>query len=417
MIAPSFSGKPAAPTSMFLSAMLWAALAAYALYIGVSLGQQWDLRIFHAAPVVLSTGANPYDLSDASLGYPPNLAFLYPPLSLYVLEPLSFLPYRAAHLIWFVLKIAALYALVRIWHVHFERLSPMWPTVLFLAFAFNATILRDLKAGNLSIFEQLGIWFAFSLLLRDRAYSAGLILAAVAQFKLVPIVLLGLWLFIGPRPRWKPFALSLGVFVALLSLNFLLQPDMTRQFIDLLMSPSHPNLDERGDINPSSLAFARDIVDMIGRMGVPIGKSAANMAYAACVALLALGALWLVWKRPAAIERDPRWLIYLGCVLYTLTMPRMKAYSHIIMLIPSLYVVREIMVGKLQQASLFPLIAVIMLPHIQLSNTGGLDWLPAYVPLLATWCVLYYLVRLRLDEFWPATAQRAVPMEEPSQRV
>jgi Glycosyltransferase family 87 len=155
------------------------------LLIGIIGNNQWDFRVLYAAPATLFTGDNPYDVTNPNLGYPKGLSYLYPPLVLYVLKPLSELPYSTASSIWFALKLLALFVLIRLWDLHFDRLASSRPAILFLAFGLNAPVFKDLAAGNISIFGQLGIWFGFLLLLRDRPYSGDLILAFTAQFKLV----------------------------------------------------------------------------------------------------------------------------------------------------------------------------------------------------------------------------------------
>ena len=76
-------------------------------------------------------------------------------------------------------------------------------------------------------------------------------MAVTAQFKLMPVVLLGVLLFVGPQPRWKAFVISLVLFFALFALNFLLLPDMMMHYIDMFVSGNNPTLDERGPVNPS----------------------------------------------------------------------------------------------------------------------------------------------------------------------
>jgi hypothetical protein len=79
------------------------------LLIGINGNNQWDFRV-----ATLFTGDNPYDVTNPNLGYPKGLSYLYPPLVLYVLKPLSELPYSTASSIWFALKLLALFVLIRL---------------------------------------------------------------------------------------------------------------------------------------------------------------------------------------------------------------------------------------------------------------------------------------------------------------
>lgn len=386
------------PHSATLSGLVWVCIALFVLVVAANPNYQWDTRIFHAAPAVLETGHNPYDWTNPALNYPQGLSYLYPPIVLYVFQPLSELPYPEARLVWLAIKLFALACLIRLWHRHFEHLNASWPMVLFLALGFNAALLRDITAGNISIFEELGIWFGFALLVRGRPFSAGLILAITAQFKLMPVVLLGLLLFVGPPPRWKPFAVSLGAFAALFALNFLFLPEMMRHYIESF-GYLNSNLDERGELNPSSLALIRDLVDKAARLGLPLTRSVADVVYLSYVGLFGLLVLWIVRTYDSVLNaKDPRWLIYCGCVLYVLTMPRVKDYSYIILLIPSLFVIRQILTGTLRPTLLLPLVAVLIFtpPTFDYVPVLGsvVPWLQSYQPWLVAWCLLYYLLRV-----------------------
>jgi hypothetical protein len=293
-----------------VSALVWIALGLCVFVIATDKYYQWDFKIFHSAPTALHTGDNPYDGANPPFHYPEQMPFLYPPVTLYAFEPLSKVRDRTARLAWLAAKLVALGLLVLLWHRHFEPLNFSFPVVLFLALGYNAALLRDLAAGNISIFEQLGIWLGFYLLVRNRPYLAGLVLAVTAQFKLLPAVLLGTVLFVGPPGRWKPFAASVAAFGALFSLNFLLTPQLMEQYMGAL-GGAIPYLDDRGEFAPSALALIRDVADHAATWGVRVSHSGADLAYLTYAGVFALVLLWLAWKHRAALaSRDPRWVIY-----------------------------------------------------------------------------------------------------------
>jgi hypothetical protein len=382
------------------SCLVWLGLALCVLAIAHSRQYQWDFKVFHAAPAVLQSGGDPYDKVNPSTDIPQDLFYLYPPVMLYVFLPLSKLPYGAAYLVWLAAKLLALGCLVLLWHRHFERLSARWSVVLFLIIGYNATLLMDLTAGNISMFEELGVWFGFFLLIRNRPYLAGIVLAAIAQFKFIPIVFSGLLLILPPKPRWTAFVVSVLAFGALLSLNLIVTPELTSHYIHSLTT-GISDLDERGIINPSALAFIRDLGDLVAKQGWPVSPRAIDLIYCAYAASMALVFLWLPRKQLSAIAaRDPRIVIYYVCVLYVLTMPRMKDYSYIIVLIPSLFIIREIVQGRLKRNLLVPLVGVLIflptwhsvIPVLRIV----LPWLQSYLPWFVAWCVLYYFVRFRM---------------------
>lgn len=351
---------------------------------------QWDFRVYHAAPAALDSGSNPYD-KMAQPAIPEKLSYLYPPLALYAFLPFSVLPFEIAYLCWFSLKLLALALLLRLWHRHFEPLDSSVLVLAFLTFGFNAAILRDMTSGNIAIFEQLGLWTAFYLIVKGRPYSAAAIIALVAQFKLMPVVFLGLLPFVGPARGWKPLLAGAGIFAGVLSLNFLLMPQMTSHYLDSF-GAVNPNLDERGEVNPSTLALLRDIADLASKSGVATPAWLANAAFLLFVAGIAIMLLWALRRYAAKIaSMDSRWLIYVGCLLYILTMPRVKDYTYIILLVPALFALRRVTCRPLVPA----LILLLFLPATDSYVPGFgsfIPWLQSYVPWLAACCLLYFTI-------------------------
>src|SRR5262249_7516505 len=133
---------------------------------------QWDFYMFYAAAQALAQGTNPYVPLHPHPNLFGNSIYQFPPLTIYLFRWTSLLSLASARIVWLVTKLAALALLVRLWPKYFERLESKWWIVLFIALELNSTLLRDLTTGNISTIEQLGIWFAFSLLLRDRPYAA-----------------------------------------------------------------------------------------------------------------------------------------------------------------------------------------------------------------------------------------------------
>lgn len=343
---------------------------------------QWDLRVFHAAPAILEDGRNPYD-RETSVEIPSDLSYLYPPIVLYALAPISELSYESAYQLWFGLKLLALIALVIVWRRAFEKVDASWLVLLLLTFGFNSALLRDFAAGNVALFEQLGLWFAFYCLLQRRPYLAGAVIAVIAQVKLMPVVFLGLLLATPAGSRWKPFVASLALFLALLATNFMLLPQLSMQFLEVFVS-GNQNLDERGVLNPSMLSLVRDLAEFGSERGVPLPPLFANSVYLGYVIAIGLFLVWVLRRYWNELSRvDARLLIYLACLIYVLTMPRVKDYTYIILLMPALHILRSMRSGPL-----IPLIAVLMLMPAASTYVPGLArhailWAHSYLPLFA----------------------------------
>ena len=254
----------------WLSVLVWfLAVLPIIQIIRLPENHQWDFRVYYSAAKTFDQGYDPYDANQRETVFPaPGMEFFYPPVTLYFFQPLTALQFGTAYLLWFGLKLLALMLLLLIWHRTFEPLNPRYPMVLFFLLAYSGTLYLDLVAGNIAIFEQLVLWLGFSFLLRRRYLLFGFCIALVAQFKLQPIVFLGLLFVVEARPRWLELGISLAGFLALFSLNFLLQPVLMQSFIARI-SAGGGNLDERGAINPSMLAFIRDGISILSKRITP----------------------------------------------------------------------------------------------------------------------------------------------------
>jgi hypothetical protein len=281
---------------------------------------QWDFNMFYWSTEDFLRGQSPYKGQ--------GLSFYHPPLTLYLYRLFLFLPRPVAYELWFGLKLAALATLLVTWRRHFERLQPDWLTILYFVFAFNGALYADLVAGNVSLFEQLGLWLGFLALLRGQYARFCLCVILVAQFKLTPIFFSVLLLFVPERPQWRWLAVCVVGFVALFSLNYLLQPELTAQFFK-----SASGLEEGIDTgNASTLTLFRDVLDRARGAGFAASSHLDELAYLAVVGAVGVVSLVTALRYRAVANRDPRLLIYFACLLFTLIAPRMKVYSYILLL-------------------------------------------------------------------------------------
>ncbi len=401
-------GGPARPhptgkRNAWLSALVWLLAALPILQIvrfpGIS---QWDFRVYYSAAMTYERGLDPYDYDQREKVFPaPEMEFFYPPVSLHLFRPLTSLPYGTASLSWLALKLSALALLLLVWHRKFEPLNPRFPMVLFFLLAFSSALYRDLTTGNITIPEQLVLWLGFSFLLDRRYLAFALCVAIAAQFKLQPVVFLGLLLFADVRPRWIEAGAGLAAFLALFSLNFLLEPGLTRSFL-LRIASMGGNLDERGPFNPSLLAFVQDGIDLAFK-GLPgLVPHVDRMIYAAAV--LGIAALCfhrLGVGRPGRPAPDAKALVYVACLAFCVVVPRMKDYAYVICLIPALAILRR-QKENLAPVGAFLVLAPSLSSYILFPMIGRLDaftrFLYAYLPLLAAGAMLrLYLEELRRD--------------------
>jgi hypothetical protein len=162
----------------------------------------WDLETYVLAARAAQAGLDPS--SPASLeviaGRAVGMQFLYPSVTLPLFFPLAQLPIPAATVVWLAVKLVALLVLFQIW----RGLLPKVPLVILApaaGLAFNASIVWDLRAGNVTAVQDLLIWLGLAAYVRgQRAIGAGGIVAS-ALFKIVPATFLCLTVL---PTRWRP---------------------------------------------------------------------------------------------------------------------------------------------------------------------------------------------------------------------
>ncbi|NQT39415.1 MAG: DUF2029 domain-containing protein [Planctomycetes bacterium] len=334
--------KPSLERAFIVPTVLLAALLV-ALVAWDTDRRQWDFKIYYHAATVHAAGSNPYDAPAADV----DLHYVYPPLSLYVFRPFTLLQPSTAYHVFLALKCAAALVLLWIWQRYFlreDRGPIFW---LFALLAFHSAVGCDLVAGNISIFEQLALWTAFACFLDDRPLPFCGLIVAVALFKITPIVFLVLLPLSTIRRRWAWLGGSLAIFVAVLAVQYMATPQLLADFWRNASA-----LDERGAINPATLAAVRDVTE---RLALPSAT-----AWAAWIVLVTgvAATSWLAWRklRTEKFADQRQLLLFLTCLSLVLVMPRMKNYSYILLIVPSYYVIARTASIRLQ-ILLFVLVA------------------------------------------------------------
>jgi len=293
--------------------------------------RQHDFRIYYLAAEAHEQGLNPYvmeSLRTVSGNDRLRLPFLYPPFSLFIFKSFAAFPYEQAYYIYLALKLIALAALLVVW----MKILPVgraerWALLVTAVLGYRHTIIRDLMTGNISIFEQLALWSGILCLLRQRAIAGSACIAASSLFKLATLALLPLvFLIRRSRQSLRTAACALAAMIAFFGLSFFAAPD---QWADLLRAAAA--IDERGFRNPSSLALCRDLADRLG-----LAREAALPMYGLLAAGVMGAMLWALRVGRASV--DPYPVLYLVILGYCLMVPRLKDYSFIIALLPTLHI-------------------------------------------------------------------------------
>jgi len=366
--------------------------------------KQLDFRTYYYACKTWEQGLDPYDLSnlarvsDGEVKFP----FFYPPVTLYLFRLFSWMPYEAASTLWLITKLASLAALVAIWKRHFlSHVDSVLLSVTVLL-GFNAAVGWDLKAGNVSILEQLLLWMGFACYLREQQLAAAVFIVLGAVFKLTPAVFLGLLLL--PRPTVKSCALVVAGVAALCLLCFVpfaWRPELGHSFLGNAMMAR-----EIGVHNPCALAFIdalrHDTHFAALAKRLPLLPTLLWVGYVVTVAGFSLRPLLGL-----VVQRDRPGLLLLLAIIYALLVPRFKSYSYILLIPPAL------MLAYAARHTLSPItLAAFLLCLPEYCNPypklGHLDGYYPWVLTLGMWVVAIVTLRQRCAGSPKALRQRPV---------
>jgi hypothetical protein len=309
--------------------VIYACAQLFSVFMGE---KQPDFYTYYHAVKAHEQGLDPYELQSlrqVSGNDDLTLPFVYPPHCLFLFKPLALLDYGQAYYLFLALKLLALGGLVIIW----VRLVPIgkgewWLLLITILMGYRCAVIRDLRAGNVSIFEQLMLWSGILLLLRHRTIAGGVGIILSSAFKLVSMGLAPLVVVICRSWRSVGIMLTLGLAGILANLaSYTAMPEFWGKFVT-----AAGKLDERGNICPSSLALLRDLADMAG-----FGATTLYLLYAVLCCLVLGILLWALVV--ARRSQDPYPLIYLTIFAYVIISPRMKDYSLIIALVPALHTI------------------------------------------------------------------------------
>ncbi|MGD8603353.1 MAG: glycosyltransferase family 87 protein [Anaerolineales bacterium] len=384
-----------------LAAIYLAAVAVYIFSHPDSL--QWDFKTYYYAGLAFARGQDPYFLHTLStiagqeIGFP----FAYPPLTLPLFRLFSIgFKYSTAFSVYFVLKLTALGALVVMWVRNFlpSKHLNIFPFVLI--FGFSGAIYLDLVAGNISIFEQLGLWAAFLALRRRKVGLFSALIAIVACFKITPIVFLLLPLLLDDQRYWKEPLAALAAWGGLQLASFAFQPQLYSNFLTLAS-----RLDERMPHNPSILALLRDVSQWLSEKVMLLPDWLPIVVFL----LLALTVIWMTWQRLRRSLDSWNYRLFLACLAYAIIMPRFKNYSFILLLVPAYFFVVHVFDNRINIGLLLLLLsASIPLPFGLSGPASNLVW--GYYPILFTALLWWLAVRLDQDHP-PVKTDQILPKE------
>ncbi len=321
-----------------LLAVLWI----YGVYDLAQGEKQWDFKTYYYAAVAHQRGLDAYDTNvmEQIAGSPIKLSYVYPPLTLWFFRPFTLVEFNTAYFIFLILKLVLLVALLILWRRYLFQGEDDLLFLWFITVVYASTVYWDFVAGNIGIIEQILFWIAVVTLLRRQMLLFTVAIVAISFFKLTFIVFLALPLLWRQKDAVKYAAYGFAVFGGYLLANYLLAERGFKEFLSIIGV-----IDERGEAyNHSILAMIRDFFDKSEAArylsGVPAIVPIA--IYIAVVIVILIVSWRALRNRSVSVDEDfTLEAVYFVCLVYALTMPRMKTYSFILLIPPTYYVIRK----------------------------------------------------------------------------
>ena len=171
---------------------------------GTFSGSLFDFHAYLGGAQAAAHHANIYAVFEQQLSNPQLGGFDYPPVVAWMLEPLTWLPARAASLAWLWLMLACTATSAVI--LSATLLPKTWPRLELAALATFAFVPAtfNLRLGQMEPVVLLALVLALVAYLRGRQLTCGVLIGLAASLKLAPLVLIVLLV----RRRWWRGALA-----------------------------------------------------------------------------------------------------------------------------------------------------------------------------------------------------------------
>ncbi|HOX57714.1 MAG TPA: glycosyltransferase family 87 protein [Candidatus Paceibacterota bacterium] len=363
---------------------------------------QWDFRGYYQCATAFRSGINPYDTQAVTqMAGAELLPFVYPPLTLFAFLPFTYCEYALAYSGYLFLKVVVLAGLIYLWSTAFLSRRTDYLFYALCLFGFNATIFVDLQSGNISLFEQYGLWLAFLFYLR-RCYGlfSGVIVAT-ALFKVQPVFFLCLLLVVPGARRWRHLVISLAAFLGVLALEYVLAPALFSGFI----ANAGNTMNEEGIKNPSTFSLARQVLAASAEaLDLPPLAGIYYFVHGV-IAVCIVGVSWRATRKlyDTPVQDKAIWLVGLGCCVFALISVRFKDYSYMTLIVPAYLVFERAVVDKKVL-----LVALASFSAARVTLPGVVEVAPfwwSYYPLLIAFGVWYLYIRTIHSPVRPHQAQ------------
>lgn len=394
--------------TLLLSTCLAMAVLAAAFLVDTA-KTQWDLKIYMECSRTLASGGDPYATQPVFNGdhfqclYPPAIMDLYRPLNLFTRE----FGEGAGERFWAALKVLSMALILWLWRERILAPGNDLRRLLFAAVAYGSPFWSDFRAGNAGSFEHLILWGALAAFIAERDYLFAALVAAAAQPKLLPMAFLPLVLA-KKRPNLGAFVfggvLAVGVFGA----NELIHPGLLKEFFLQLRDPGQPWHYERGPNNCAFVGLVQHALETAWRDRALAMAWAmrVNAVWSAAIAAATAWALRRIWRGDATETAKRRGSVMLYAAAYALMAPRLKDYSFLLMIPPTLVALESDAPPALRAAILVCALLDSTKAAAEKAGLGVWSLFAGYFKLYAVMLVWFVLARLPYKTVGIAPAKR-----------
>ena len=300
---------------------------------------QWDLKIYMECSRTLASGADPYKTQPVFNGdhfqclYPPMIMDLYRPFNYFTTEFGDGVGER----FWAVLKVLSMVLILWLWRDYILKPGRNLPRLLFAAVAYGSPFWSDFRAGNAGSFEHLILWGALAAFIFERDFLFAALVATAAQPKLLPMAFLPLVLA-KKRPNFRAFVFGGVLAVGVFGLNELIHPGLLKEFFLQLRDPAQPWHYERGPNNCAFVGLVQHALETAwhDRARAMAWALRVNAVWSAVIAAATAWSLRRIWRGEGTETVKRRNSVMLYAVAYAMVAPRLKDYSFLLLIPPTL---------------------------------------------------------------------------------
>ncbi len=394
--------------------LVYAAAAILHIALLPNAGFQVNFKIYYHAAKAMAQGLNPYDASvlESSAG-----TFVlpcgYPPLVLHLYRPFAAFDYVTAYRLYLLVKTAALVLLVCLWHSAFlKRRFDGW-FLLVCLIGFNCTIYWDLMAGNITLFEQVLLWFGLYQFTRNRLGLFTCCVVAASLCKITPMFFLILLLFARPyRKAWAWMIAGAAMFGVFHLANMWLHPDLWaawRVNIGQLGGMVHPGDSQASATlvhSPATWPFINLVCyTILTKLGLPTPTVIPVLIFGVVAATI-LGVSFVAVRKSMKSDSPNDAMYYLidmACLVYLLVTPRLMVYSYVVGLLPAYRTALRIKPVHAMGVLVF-LMAIQTIEGRPPGMKLLYDTSPAFMPLIIAYAIWICAVSLKWS--WGAESQQ-----------